>query len=106
MVSFQCVLCGIGQIPEQVEAISDLNRVWRSAPRSICVTACAITTDELDSRMGAELRCKYVVLAVRQQVDDLVLFKVDRDGTIPLAFTPGAISHTEDPQRGRRVVHR
>lgn len=49
MMSFKRVLRSVDQIAEQMEAISDLNGIRRSAARSICVTTGAVTADELDA---------------------------------------------------------
>lgn len=73
MMGFQRVLRSIGQIAEQMKTVSDLNCVWRSAPRSICVPTSTVTTNELDPGMSLQPCDERVRLTVRQQIDGTML---------------------------------
>jgi hypothetical protein len=92
-MSLPRVLHSIGQIAQQVETISDLNCVRRSAPRTVCVTARPVTTEELDARMSTQSRDECVQFAVRKQVDDMMPLKINENRPISLTFAPCPIVH-------------
>jgi hypothetical protein len=64
VTSFQRLLSGICQIPQQVEVIGDLNRLRRSPSRSIGVTTGVVTTDELGAPMRAQPCDECIGLAI------------------------------------------
>ena len=78
----------ISEVAQQVPSIRNLYGVGSALADAVRVGTGAITCNNFDAGMalqpGRECRC----LAVRQQVDDLVLLQIDQDGAVAMAAPP------------------
>jgi hypothetical protein len=82
-------------------AIGHLNGLRGSMPTSVSVSPSTISRDDHHARMGLEPVENRACLAVRQQIDDLVVREIDQDGAVALAF---AVRPVVQPQnRWRRT---
>jgi hypothetical protein len=92
-------LQGRTKVPQQMPAIGDLERVRCALPYRIGIGTSTVTRDSLDPAMTLQLGRDRAGLAVGQQVDNPVAFKVHQDGSVALAAPPRPII---DRQHARR----
>jgi hypothetical protein len=81
-------LDGLGQILQQVEAVSYLDGLRCSLRGPLRVAAGAITADELDGRMSREPGCKCLGLAVGEEIGYESLLNVDENRAVRVTFSP------------------
>lgn len=60
------------------------------------IAAGSIPRDDFGAGMGFQPRRKGRALAIRQQIDDIVGFKIDEDGPVPLTTSPGPVIDTQN----------
>lgn len=81
------------EIADEVEAVGDLDGVWRPEPGALGVCTPAVAGDELDPGVGAEPRRERPRFAVGQEVDDGVALEIDEESAV-LTCSP-TLSHAE-----------
>jgi hypothetical protein len=74
------------QILKQMEAICHLHSIGCSTRRTVGILTRPIATNNLDTRMILEPCGQCVGRTVREQIDRLMPFKVDQDGSEHLTF--------------------
>ena len=67
-----------------MKAVGDLDRIWRTTPRTIGVDATSITADDLNARMRLQPGGHGIRRAVGQDVYDAAPFEIDEDCAVPL----------------------
>jgi hypothetical protein len=100
MMPLDGALRALGHIPEQVESVGDLNRLWRSAHRGVGVGTRAIAADELNARSRGEPRSHRVRLSIREEIDHSMSLEVDENRSVARAFFPRPVIDADDARRG------
>lgn len=72
----------LAQILDEVAAVRHLHRGARTTARTVGVDAAAFATDDLDARMRRESLDGGAGIAIGQEIDDRMAFKVDEDGAV------------------------
>jgi hypothetical protein len=90
---------GLSHIAEQMPAIGHLNGLRSSIPAAVGVGSRTIPRNDHHARMGLEPGGDRARLAIRQQIDDLVVREIDQDGAVAVAF---AVRSVVQPQNRRR----
>jgi len=84
------------QVDKQMEAICNLNSMGRAAPNSSRVFGRAIAADNLYTRMGFQPGCEQFCIPIRQQINRTMLFEINENRSIGMAFAKGNIINAED----------
>jgi len=78
----QCII----EILEQMKAVGDLHRVWRTLGGALGVVGEAIPADDFNLRMLLEPGRHRRRRTVRQQIDDTALLEIDQERAVRLAL--------------------
>ena len=95
------------KITEQMEAISDLNRVRRTSGRAMDIFWAAVTRNDPDTRVLLDPGFEDCGTPLGQQIDWTTLFQIEQNGAIPLAFAERKIinaQHARRPDRWSRQL--
>ncbi len=95
----QAAFQGVNQILEQMPAIGHLDDPWRPFPGRLGVGRCAITTDNLDTRVSLEPVNQRLRFPLREQLNDPALLEVDQDGAVVVALAEGPVINPEHSWR-------
>ena len=81
----------LSQVLQEVEAVSDLLRLWRAFSRTLRIQTAAIAADDFDLRMlpkpfGCPGGC-----AILQHIDNLAPLQVDNNGPVSPALSPAPV---------------
>jgi hypothetical protein len=79
-----------------MKAVGDLRSGRSSLPRTLGICSCAITRDDLDSRMRPQPLGQSIGRATRQQRDRIAALQIDQYGAIALAFAQREVIDTKD----------
>jgi hypothetical protein len=90
------------KITEEMEAISDLNRVRRTSSRATDILWATVTSNDLDTRMLLEPGFEDCGTPLGQQIDWTTLFQIEQNGAIPLAFAERKIINAQHARRHNR----
>ena len=85
----------LGQVLQQVEAVSDLHRRRRTAARALSISTGAVACDHRDTRMRAQPGRERVRLAIGQQRHRTTALEVDQDGAVGDALAQCPVVHAE-----------
>src|SRR5260221_11768347 len=102
MAALKRPLKGLSKMTEQMEAISDLNRVRRTSGRATDILWAAVTSNDLDTRMLLEPGFEDCGTPLGQQIDWTTLFQIEQNGAIPLAFAERKIINAQHAWRHDR----
>jgi hypothetical protein len=83
---------GFGQVLQQVQAISNLDRVWGTVLGPVRIGSGSIAGDHADAGRGLSLAGEGLGLAIRQEGQRSLPFEIDPHGPIGLAFLVGQSS--------------
>src|SRR5262249_46163283 len=82
-----------------MEAVGDLDGLWRAFGCAFGIRASAITRNDADGGVLLEPGRECLRITVFEQRDRAVLFKVDNDGAVALAFFPGPVVNSNNFRR-------
>jgi hypothetical protein len=78
----------LSQVLQEVEAVSDLLRLWRAFSRTLRIQTAAIAADDFDFGMLAKPLGRSSGRAVRQHIDNLPPLQIHDDGPVSAALAP------------------
>jgi hypothetical protein len=87
---------GLPQVLQQVEAISNLPRLWCALTGRVRIQTVSIAVDNLDFRMLLEPICHLCCCAIRQQIDYTAPLQVHDNGAKLCALPPSPLIDTSD----------
>ncbi|SEF14826.1 hypothetical protein SAMN05444161_9071 [Rhizobiales bacterium GAS191] len=87
--------------PQQVEAIGDLPRLWRTLARTLGVKPGAVTADNFDLWVPLEPLGGGSRRAIRKQVNHSPAFQVDDHRPVSHPFPPSPIVDASHADKGR-----
>src|ERR687897_68765 len=99
LLATQHSLDDIGQVLEQMKAISHLHCAWSSTSDSFGEGPGPITGDELESWLGFQPGGQSRSRSIRQQVDNFVRLEVDQDGAEYVSLPLRPVIHTQSHDR-------
>ena len=92
---------GFPKVLQQVEAIRDLSRLWRTLACGVGIKTSPIAADNLDLRMLLEPVSRGSGRAIRQQLHPLTTLQVHDDRPEIRAFPPSPFIDAGDTDQGR-----
>nr|WP_236771027.1 hypothetical protein [Agrobacterium tumefaciens] len=93
------ILQGVGTIAQKVPTIGNLLCFRCSLPGSSRIRASSVPGDDFNTRMIRKPFRERVLLAVGQQIDNVVRFQIDQDRLVTLPAPPSPVIDSEDPWR-------
>jgi hypothetical protein len=91
---------GFPEVLQQMEAVSNLSRLWRALARSLGIETSAIAADDLDLRMPLEPLGRGSGHAIGQQLHHLTTLQVDDDRPEIRAFPGSPFIDAGDTDQG------